>query len=247
MLAALTMVATSCKNEKQDLGVEMAYGHEYVDLGLPSGTLWATCNVGATNPWDYGDYFAWGETQPYYATLSFDASGNFTGTWKSGKTGYNWASYPFTSGSTRTETGTQPYNPTTLILYPAYDAARANWGGDWHMPTSAQISELLDASNCSWEWKDAAEDPYHCAGYLVTSVLNGNSIFLPAAGVFGGASRGRAGTSGYYWSSTRLSGATWSSTRLSGATYAYYLGFLSSYENLRYSYRCLGFAVRPVR
>ena len=107
-------------------------GHDYVDLGLPSGTKWATCNVGATAPEEYGDYFAWGETEP--------------------KTTYNWDTYKWCNGSedtftkynTKSSYGTVD-NKTQLEL--ADDAARANWGGQWRMPTDAEWTELC--KNCT--------------------------------------------------------------------------------------------------
>ena len=110
-------------------------GHEYVDLGL--SVKWATCNVGATTPEGYGDYFAWGETQP--------------------KTTYNWSTYKYCNGSYYTLTkycvdysyGTVD-NKTTLEL--TDDAARVNWGGKWRMPTKAEYNELKNSSNCTWTW-----------------------------------------------------------------------------------------------
>ena len=128
-------------------------GHDWVDLGLPSGTKWATCNVGANSPTAYGNYYAWGET--------------FT------KSEYGESNYTYSD------------NPT--ILPPSADAATANWGNGWRMPTNTEFDELQ--KRCSWEWKDG--------GYKVTGP-NGNSIFLPAAGDLDG----HAGSYGYYWTSS---------------------------------------------
>ena len=107
-------------------------GHEYVDLGLPSGIKWATCNVGATTPEEYGDYFAWGETQP--------------------KDYYDWSTYKYCNGDeysitkycTRSTYGTVDIK-TTLEL--SDDAARVNWGGKWRMPTIEEQKELLVLPN----------------------------------------------------------------------------------------------------
>ena len=122
-----------------------ANGHQYVDLGLPSGILWATSNVGADSMTDCGDYFAWGETSP-----------------KSSYTKENSLTYgkilSDISGDSR------------------YDAARANWGGHWRIPTKAEFQELRN--HCVWTW--TSQDGQD--GYLVTSAKNGNSIFLPAGG-----------------------------------------------------------------
>ena len=129
-------------------------GHEYVDLGLPSGTKWATCNVGATAPEAYGDCFAWGETEP--------------------KDYYDWNTYKFTTDGCRTFT---KYNDTDgkTTLDPEDDAAAVNWGGRWRMPTDAEWIELEE--NCTWTWTRLNG----VNGCEVKSKTNGNSIFLPEA------------------------------------------------------------------
>jgi len=147
--------------------------HEWVDLGLPSGTLWATCNIGANSPEERGDYFAWGETEP--------------------KDYYDWNTYKWCNGSEYTLTkycnkssyGTVD-NKTELD--PEDDAAYVNWGPSWRMPTSEQRQEL--SQSCSWQWTTVND----VNGYLVTG-CNGNSIFLPAAGY----SHSSVDNIGYYW------------------------------------------------
>lgn len=142
----------------------MVNGHEYVDLGLPSGLKWATCNVGASSPTETGDYFAWGETSPkdiytYYNSKTYDKSiGQISGN-------------------------------------PEYDAARANWGGTWRMPSSVEMQELVD--KCTWKWTSKSG----ITGQEVTGP-NGNSIFLPAAGYFSESSISDIGFNGCYSSST---------------------------------------------
>jgi len=151
--------------------------HEYVDLGLPSGTLWATCNVGASSPEEYGDYFAWGETAP--------------------KNYYDWSTYKWCNGSensltkycTRFDCGTVD-NKT--VLDPADDAAFANWGPAWRTPTKSQYGELQQ--KCTWVWKAVNG----VGGYLVTGP-NGNSIFLPPAGYRKGSSQVVSGRNCRYW------------------------------------------------
>ena len=170
-------------------------GHEYVDLGL--SVKWATCNVGASKPEDYGDYFAWGETKP--------------------KKSYSSSNYSYTS------------NPTNLPL--SADAARANWGGSWRMPTKAEQDELRE--QCTW----TLTTQKGVNGYMVTSKKNGKSIFLPAAGYRGGSSLSFAGSHGFYWSSSLNTGIT---------SYAYYLDFFSSYVGWDYFGRDKGRSVRPV-
>ena len=200
---------------KPDPGTPDANGYEYVDLGLSSGLLWATCNVGADSPEEYGDYFAWGETQP--------------------KSTYNWETYKWCEGSYYTQTkyctdsdyGTVD-NKTILEL--SDDAANANWGGDWRMPTKEDQDELR--TECTWNWttKNGVN------GYTVTGP-NGNSIFLPAAGGRIDSDLYDAGSYGYYWSS---------SLSTYGSGYAYYLYFNSSYVDWNFDDRYYGLSVRPV-
>ena len=191
---------------------------EYVDLGLPSGLKWATCNVGATTPEEYGDYFAWGETEP--------------------NDYYDWCTYKYCNGSSTTMTKYCTYpdygtvdNKTTLEL--TDDAARVNWGGKWRMPTRAEQDELRNTSNCTWTWTTQNG----VRGYKVTSKKNGNSIFLPAAGYRDGDDLRYASGYGIYGSS---------SLSTSSNNYAYVVSFGSSGVYLSFDgyCRCYG---RPVR
>lgn len=100
-------------------------GHEYVDLGLPSGLKWATCNVGASKPEDYGGYYAWGETEE--------------------KSDYGWDTYKYYNGSPG-----KCQNIGSNISGTQYDVARIKWGGSWRMPTFDEILELI--GNCTWKW-----------------------------------------------------------------------------------------------
>ncbi len=179
--------------------VQEINGHEYVDLGLPSGLKWATCNVGANKPEDYGSYFAWGET----ATKSSYKENNSK-----------------TYGKSFSDIGGKSQ----------YDAARANWGGTWRMPTKAELEEL--ENKCTWKWTTQNG----VKGYKVTGP-NGNSIFLPAAGRRYGSSLYYAGERGNYWSST---------SNESYSNYAYGLDFNSSYQIVGWYRRDSGLSVRPV-
>ena len=154
--------------------------HEWVDLGLPSGTLWATCNVGANSPEEYGDYFAWGETEP--------------------KDNYNWSNYKWCNGSYTTLTKYCTNNSYGTVdnkteLEVEDDAAYVNWGSSWRMPTVAQQQELLENCTSTWTTMNGV------SGHLVTGP-NGNTIFLPAAGYRGLESLYDAGYYGFYWSRT---------------------------------------------
>ena len=159
--------------------------HEYVDLGLPSGTLWATTNIGATSPEEYGDYFAWGETKP--------------------KSDYSWETYKWCNGSettltkycTDSEYGDNGFTDGLTELQPEDDAATANWGSKWQMPSMEQFQELINSEYTTAEWT-TQNDVY---GYKITSINNGNSIFLPAAGYHYDSSLYNAGSYGLYRSS----------------------------------------------
>ena len=204
-------------------------GYGYVDLGLPSGTKWATYNVGAGSPEDYGDYFAWGETEPkdYYYWDSYKWMTDGMSSWD-GVNKYTSADWQ-TSGVWYDEYGEFIGDgKTTLDLED--DAANANWGSDWRMPTKAEQNELR--TKCTWTWsmKNGIK------GYTVTGP-NGNSIFLPAAGDRYDSDLGGAGSDGYYWSSSLY---TYYSNR------AYDLYFSSGIVDLGGSYRYGGRSVRPV-
>ena len=179
--------------------------HAYVDLGLPSGLLWATCNVGADTPEDYGDYFAWGETQP--------------------KSVYNWDTYQYYDGNNLTKyTGSDGL----ATLLPEDDAATANWGNGWRMPTQTEWQELLDNTTSTLTTQNGVY------GRLFTA-SNGNSIFLPAAGWRRNSSLDYAGSYGYYWSSSL-------SDDFQYDAWHFFLYNYSVGSNPRY----LGLTVRPV-
>lgn len=192
-------------------------GHEYVDLGLTSGTLWATMNVGASSPSDYGDYFAWGEVTGY----------------NSGKSSFDWSTYKYCKGTDDTMTKYCTIsslgnidNKTELEL--SDDVARYNWGGSWRMPSESQFEELED--ECTWTW--TTQDGI--SGFLVSSKKNSNSLFLPAAG-YRSTNLKDAGVEGYYWLrslSVSSSGECW---------HFYSFNILFSSRD-----RCHGQGVRPV-
>ena len=203
--------------------------HEYVDLGLPSGTLWATCNIGAENPEDYGLYFAWGETTGY----TQDTSDGHSFYWPS----YKWCNGSYTTLTKYCQDSSSGYNgftDTLTELEPEDDAAYVNWGANWRMPSYDQIRELYNSSYTTTTW--TTQNGVY--GRKITSKSNGNSLFLPAAGYRDDASLGRAGSNGYYWSRTLITDSPYGGWLLyfdSGGIGAYDLG------------RFYGQSVRPVR
>ncbi|MBP3467528.1 MAG: hypothetical protein J6K01_07980 [Paludibacteraceae bacterium] len=182
-------------------------GHEYVDLGLPSGTKWATCNVGASKPQDYGNYYAWGETTT--------------------KSTYSWSTYKYgseydelTKYCNSSSYGKDGFTDTKTTLDLSDDAAYVNWGGKWRMPTQTQQDELRN--QCYWVWTEnyngsnvkgyivykakgeADEGKYVYKGKTPSSSysLSDAHIFLPAAGYRSGGDLYDAGSLGDYWSSS---------------------------------------------
>ena len=158
--------------------------HDWVDLGLPSGTLWATCNVGADTPEGIGDYFAWGETSPKDL---YD--------WKSYKYG-NWTfeQFEMTKYCTDSCYGLDGFVDNLTLLEPKDDAAAVNWGDDWRMPTKEEWEELYQKT--TWTWTDING----VMGRLLNGT-NGNSLFLPATGFRLDGELICLGL-GIYWSST---------------------------------------------
>ena len=193
-------------------------GHEYVDLGLPSGTLWAKCNVGASKESGYGGYYQWGGIEDFADK----------------EKRCEWGSYPhggnfnkLTKYNTDEELGTVD-NKTVLDL--SDDVAHQVMGGDWHMPTKEQLQELIDNTTSEWTTVDGIN------GRRFTSKFNGNSIFIPAAGWRAGRSLNSAGYNCYLWSSSLYQ---------SSPSNAYYLYFSSGICDI-YTNRSCGLSVRGV-
>ena len=211
-----------------EIGTPMA-----VDMGL--SVKWASFNLGASKPEEYGDYYAWGETEPYYSSLD-------PLVWKGGKeAGYAWSSYKWCMGDEYTMTkycsssdfGFNGFTDTKTVLDPEDDVAHVNLGGNWRMPTDSEWTELME--NCTWTW--TTQNGVN--GRLVTSG-NGNSIFLPAAGYRSDTSLDSVGSYGRYWSSSLSTGMP---------RYAWGLYFYYGYSDLVFrsdDYRLLGHSIRPV-
>lgn len=203
-----------------------------VDLGL--SVFWASCNLGASKPEEYGDYYAWGEIDPYYSSQD-------PLTWRDGKTGYNWASYKWCNGSsiTLTKYNTDSYFGSVdnkTVLEPEDDVAHVKLGGKWRIPTDAEWSELRNISNCSWTWTTING----VNGYKVQSKKSGytdNWIFLPAAGFRYDSNLDTAGSRGEYWSSSLSTG---------DPSYAWLVYFYAGNVYRNYYRRYNGRSVRPV-
>ncbi|MCR5453544.1 MAG: hypothetical protein K6F33_00960 [Bacteroidales bacterium] len=199
--------------------------HDYVDLMLPSGTLWANCNIGADNPWERGDYYAWGET--------------------STKAKYDWQFYQYADGNydklikycNKASYGNDGYTDRLKMLESADDAADANWGLEWCMPTAAQYQELLEY--CDYEWT-VNYGGKGVAGWVFKSKKNSNEIFFPAAGYDGrDGNPTNVGAYGFYWTS---------SLDISNPGNASILYFHSGYVGASSnSFRYYGHSVRAVR
>ena len=204
-----------------DYGEEFSFipDYGYVDLGLPSGTLWATCNVGADAPEDYGDYFAWGETLP--------------------KDSYDWDTYRYCNGSYNTLTkycydslyGYNGFTDNLVSLLPEDDAAMVNWDEDWRMPIKEEWQELYNNTTCTWTIQNGVIG-------MLFAASNGNSLFLPAAGYRVNDNLNNAGVFGDYWSSSL-------DTEEPCYAWRFYVDSISydMYNGDRY----VGFTVRPVR
>ena len=173
-LVAISLCFVQCETPSNngDDSNDKLDGHKYVDLGLPSEIKWATCNIGANQPEQYGDYFAWGEVET--------------------KTDYTWDTYLYSEDDGET---ILKYSETDgkTELDPEDDAAAVILGGEWRMPTKTQLEELVN--NCTWNWTTKN----NVNGYEVVGP-NGNSIFLPATGYYT-LSDGLMydGEDGFYW------------------------------------------------
>ena len=198
-------------------------GHEYIDLGL--SVKWATCNLGANAPEEYGKYYAWGET---YNKSTYNSS---TYKWSNG-TSTSLTKYIVDSKFGKIDNNTE--------LDPEDDAATVNWGGEWRMPTETEMQELID--NCIWKYTNYKG----VEGCMVISKVNGNYIFLPAAGIYAdtGWIMDEGVICGHYWTSTLR-------TDYSSAAKACAFDIDETHEIKKLitgsSYRIRGCSIRPVR
>lgn len=221
-LVILSLLFVQCETKPEGGKNGVHEGHEYVDLGLPSGLKWATCNIGAEYPEQSGYYLAWGEVEE--------------------KDYYYWDSYKYCNGTDSAFTkycsdsqfGANGFVDNKLQLDPEDDAAHVYWGGNWRIPTAKEAKELYDC--CKWTWTTQNGMP----GYNVMGI-NGNSIFMPASGSIGW----------YDFYDLKEEGVYWTSDLVLEKYYyhqAYFIKFRSNSvePNESWSHRCWGFSVRAV-
>lgn len=234
---------TSCGDDEEITPSVMNYSenenntgwHDYVDLGLPSKTQWATCNIGASKPEGYGSVFAWGETTGYFA----------------GKENFSWYTYKWSKGNnnslltkycTSSNFGYDGFTDGKKELVPTDDAAYANWGKLWRMPSIEQFEELINSKYTTI----TLTKQKGVNGLVIESKINGRKIFLPTAGRYNNSTQNSTelsivsiGKSGYYWSRTLDE---------KYPEEACYLAITSNYVNADLSIvRFVGCSIRPVR
>lgn len=216
----LGVVLQSCDREDNNGGNNESgtTSVQWVDLGLPSGLLWADRNVGANNPEDYGNYYAWGETTP--------------------KNFYDWSTYAYgnnyyalTKYCNDASYGLNGFVDNLTNLQVSDDAATVNLGSDARTPTENEWQELMDNTSSTWTTRNGV------FGRLFTA-SNGKSIFLPAVGTFVESSVDDAGEYGHFWSST---------LGPDEPGYAWGFGFYSDEQYMSSFDRSVGFSVRAVR
>ncbi len=220
-LLAVSMT-TSCtvkSSQKKDTAndtVSTINGHRFVDLDLPSGTLWAETNVGAKTATDRGDFYAWGETAP--------------------KTDYSWGTYRW--GHDFNNTNKYNSNDKLTTLTEKDDVATVQWGAPCRIPTYKEFTELADTTNCLWTWTEIAVSKGDTVrGYNIKSKRNGNQIFLPAAGAHNGQDYYSYGENGVYWTS-------YLDDENSGNAHTLYFYFANF--NFYRNDRSIGSSIRPV-
>ena len=220
-------------------------GHDCVDLGLTyngNKILFATMNLGASSPEEYGDYYAWGETTKRYTNLSGNTVVGGTFTWSNAlyHTGDDYA----TGWTKYIPAGQDSYwsgegSPDNKVeLDASDDIVRKEWGGDWRMPTRYELALLVN--NCTWEYT-ADYNGTGVKGYVLTGP-NGNTLFLPLAGCCYGTDRDDAGTYCCLWSSSLFT----STPHYAWYLYAWWTSEDDAVHGVDAGYRCRGFSVRAV-
>lgn len=201
-------------------------GHEYIDLGLPSGKKWASRNIGADVETDYGDYFAWGETTGY----DINGTGRIGG-------GFTWQNYVLGDGN-NPPSSFEKYNSTDnkTVLDSADDAAKINWGGDWKIPTAEDFIELQQNTNI--QFVEDYEGSGVAGALFISKKNNKKQMFLPFAGNSAHIGEARC----CYWTSSLNPDLSKQSNQ------AYHFHALESQTDWNYSTdRFYGFTIRPIQ
>lgn len=219
MTSVIALCGTGCSSSEESVSGQLE-GHNYVDLGLPSGTLWATCNLGATQPEENGAYYAWGETTP--------------------KSEFEWTNYKYGNGEAESRIKMTKYCShekkgvvdNIQLLDSTDDAASVSWNGKWRIPTKEEWEELLDG--CTWEWVKN----YKGSGLDMkkgTSKSNGKTILFPFSGYYNGTAF--FNNSSAFWSSTQ---------KADNGLYAYFVRMLTHNQNMNNGHRKQGMTIRAV-
>lgn len=228
MLLTAMFFAAGCRPDNNE-GINEFNGHGYLDLGLPSGTLWATCNVGSSIADNRGDYFAWAETEP--------------------KELYSWATYKYCNGFCHLLTkycyqssyGNDGFTDNLTELLPEDDVATVKWGDGWSVPTKAQWEELFQNTTRTWMTQNGIEG-------CLFSADNGYGVFLPAAGVWYEDNPHDFGVFGDYWVKSLVTDDL--QPFLDGETgetrEAWYVFFNADTCLIDHDYRFTGMSIRPV-
>ena len=219
MTSVIALCGTGCSSSEESVSGQLE-GHNYVDLGLPSGTLWATCNLGANQPEENGAYYAWGETSP--------------------KSEFEWTNYKYGNGEAESRIKMTKYCShekkgavdNIQLLDSTDDAASATWNGKWRIPTKEEWEELLDG--CTWEWVKN----YKGSGLDMkkgTSKSNGKTILFPFSGYYNGTAF--FNNSSAFWSSTQ---------KADNGLDAYFVRMLTHNQNMNNGHRKQGMTIRAV-
>ena len=243
MVGAMSVLCTSCGDDEEEApgGLLQSSVHTWEDLGLPSGTLWATCNIGADSPEQSGLYFAWGETTGYSLEDEHEFSWeNYQHcVWDMDRANPSWDYMWFTKYCSDSEYGDDGYTDDLTELTDEDDAAIQLWGEEWRMPTRSQLEELIDEDYTTFE----RTTMNGVAGLLVKSKQPGNdaSIFLPAAGyldIFGDVYDEDIVK---IWTSTLSETEPFKALGLASENNEYYIRYIESGD------RDYGMPIRPVR
>lgn len=246
VMSSLAFLAIACEKEDKDAitmdqankGAETVtingVDYEYVDMGLPTGNLWATCNLGATSPEQTGHLYAWGETKE--------------------KESYDWSHYAWSNGDNLSFTkyclnsvyaADEDIVDKKRELDLSDDAANTNIGNEWFVPSTTDFQELLTTRNCTAKWCKLNG----VGGFLFTSVRKGhegNTIFIPLSGMLDGKGTRFAGSYGWYWCNSLYYNGEAGATSTTEASVLFLEHTELENKIIQSRSRCVGLPIRPV-